>query len=49
MLTPALALDDGGVIELHRVAYAGDRPVEYFVAVMAADRQESEHDVPADD
>ena len=36
------------VIELHRVAYAGDRAVECFISAMAADRHRFEYDVAAD-
>lgn len=36
------------VIELHRVAYAGDRAVECFISAMAADRHRFEYDVVAD-
>jgi hypothetical protein len=50
--TPAeaeqLALDGGeAVIELHRVAFAGDLAVECFVSVMAASRHMFEYDIDA--
>ena len=43
-----LELDEGDhVIELHRVAFAGDQPVECFVGVMAASRHTFEHEIDA--
>ena len=44
-----LELDAGDhVIELHRVAYAGDRAVECFVSAMAGKRHRFEYAVAAD-
>ena len=33
------------VIEFYRIAYAGDRPVECFVSVKAANRHVFEYDI----
>lgn len=35
------------VIQMHRIAYAGDRPVESFVAVMAASRHMFDYEIEA--
>lgn len=50
--TPAeaeqLQLGDGEhVIQLHRIAYTGDRPVECFVGVMAASRHMFDYEIEA--
>ena len=45
----ALALDSGvPVVDLLRVAYAGEQPVELFMSVMAGDRHIFVYDIPAD-
>ena len=50
--TPAEAeqVQPGGgehVIQLHRIAYAGDRPVECFIAVMTASRHMFDYEIDA--
>jgi GntR family transcriptional regulator len=45
----ALRLGEGvPVVDLTQVSFAGERPVECFVAVLAGDKHRFEYDIPAD-